>query len=42
MLNKAVSFPVIDPVTGVDVLKAFKGAKESGRPAIIIERKSRY
>jgi pyruvate dehydrogenase E1 component alpha subunit len=42
MLKKAVSFPVIDPVTGVDVLKAFKGAKESGRPAIIIERKSRY
>ena len=42
MLKKAVSFPVIDPVTGVDVLKAFRGAKESGRPAIIIERKSRY
>jgi len=42
MLREAVSFPVIDPVTGVDVLKAFLGAKYSGRPAIIIERKSRY
>jgi pyruvate/2-oxoglutarate/acetoin dehydrogenase E1 component len=42
MLREAVSFPVIDPVTGVDVLKAFLGARYSGRPAIIIERKSRY
>ena len=42
LLKEVVDFPVIDPVTGVDVLKAFKGAKESGRPAIIIERKSRY
>jgi pyruvate dehydrogenase E1 component alpha subunit len=42
LLKELVDFPVIDPVTGVDVLKAFKGAKESGRPAIIIERKSRY
>ena len=42
VLRELVSFPVIDPVTGVEVLKAFKGAKESGRPAIIIERKSRY
>ena len=42
VLKTLVSFPVIDPVVGVDVLKAFKGAKESGRPAIIIERKSRY
>ncbi len=42
LLKELVSFPVLDPVTGVDVLKAFKGAKESGRPAIIIERKSRY
>jgi len=42
ILKEVVDFPVIDPVTGVDILKAFKGAKESGRPAIIIERKSRY
>jgi pyruvate dehydrogenase E1 component alpha subunit len=42
LLKEVVDFPVIDPITGVDVLKAFKGAKESGRPAIIIERKSRY
>lgn len=42
VLRELVSFPVIDPITGVEVLKAFKGAKESGRPAIIIERKSRY
>jgi pyruvate dehydrogenase E1 component alpha subunit len=42
LLKELVDFPVFDPVTGVDVLKAFKGAKESGRPAIIIERKSRY
>jgi pyruvate dehydrogenase E1 component alpha subunit len=42
MLREAVSFPVYDPVTGVDALKAFKGAAESQKPAIIIERKSRY
>mgnify|MGYP003650932707 FL=1 len=42
LLKTAVTFPVLDPITGVDVLKAFKGAKASGRPAIIIERKSRY
>ena len=42
LLKEVVDFPVIDPINGVDVLKAFKGAKESGRPAIIIERKSRY
>lgn len=42
MLRKAVSFPVHDPVTGIDVLKSFKGALESQKPAIIVERKSRY
>ena len=42
VLKTLVSFPVLDPVTGVDVLKAFRGAYESKRPAIIIERKSRY
>jgi pyruvate dehydrogenase E1 component alpha subunit len=42
MLKKAVSFPVIDPVSGVDVLNAFRAAAKSEKPAIIIERKSRY
>jgi deoxyxylulose-5-phosphate synthase len=42
LLKTLVSFPVLDPVTGIDVLKAFKGAYQSKRPAIIIERKSRY
>ncbi len=42
VLKELVSFPVIDPISGNDVLKAFKGAAESQRPAIIIERKSRY
>jgi pyruvate dehydrogenase E1 component alpha subunit len=42
VLKTLVEFPVIDPVTGADVLKAFKGAYASKRPAIIIERKSRY
>ena len=42
LLKTAMTSPVLDPITGVDVLKAFKGAKASGRPAIIIERKSRY
>ena len=42
MLRTAVSFPVYDPVTGEDLALAFKKAQHSGRPAIIIERKSRY
>jgi len=42
MLRTAVSFPVYDPVTGADLELAFKKARHSGRPAIIIERKSRY
>lgn len=42
VLRALVDFPVLDPVTGTDVLNAFKGAKESGRPVIVIERKSRY
>ncbi|PCI30374.1 hypothetical protein COB55_00195 [Candidatus Wolfebacteria bacterium] len=40
--KKLVDFPVFDPVTGVDVLKAFKTAQLSGRPVMIVERKSRY
>ena len=41
-LEEAVDFPVITPTTGPEVLQAFKGAFESGRPSIIIERKSLY
>jgi len=37
-----VSFPVLDPVTGKDVLNAFRNALASGKPAMIVERKSRY
>ena len=42
LLKELVDFPVLDPITGPDVLKVFKGAYQSKRPAIIIERKSRY
>jgi len=42
MLRAAVDFPVIEPRTGIEVLKAFRGAVDSGRPCIIIERKSYY
>jgi hypothetical protein len=42
MLRAAVDFPVTDPVNGEDLLQAFRSAVESGRPAIVIERKSRY
>ena len=42
VMKELVSFPVIDPKTGQEVLDAFKYAKESGRPTMIIERKSLY
>jgi len=42
MFRSAVTFPVIDPVTGMDVLKAVRGAVESKKPMMLIERKSRY
>ena len=42
MFRSAVSFPVIDPVTGVDILKAVRGSIESKKPMMLIERKSRY
>ena len=38
VMKELVSFPVIDPKTGQEVLDAFKYAKESGRPTMIIER----
>ena len=40
--KKLVNFPIFDPVTGVDVLKAFKTAQLSSGPVMIVERKSRY
>lgn len=42
MLKKAVSFPVEDPKTGIDILKAFKNASKSNKPVIVVERKSLY
>ena len=42
VLETLVDFPVIDPKTGAEILQAFRGAYKSNKPAIIIERKSRY
>lgn len=42
VLENLVSFPVLDPKNGIEVLDAFKGADLSEKPCIIIERKSRY
>jgi hypothetical protein len=42
LMKTAVSFPVTDPVTGRDVLNAFRNARASNKPAMIMERKSRY
>lgn len=40
--RQMVTFPIFDPVTGEDVSRAFETARVSKRPAMIIERKSRY
>ena len=42
LFKNGVSFPVIDPKNGLELLSAFRGARESCRPAMIIERKSLY
>ena len=42
VFREAVSFPVEDPVSGMDVLKVFNDAELSGRPVMVVERKSRY
>lgn len=42
VLEALVDFPVIDPKTGAEILQSFRGAYKSNKPAIIIERKSRY
>ncbi len=42
LFRKGVSFPVLDPLDGDEVMQAFHGAQTSQRPMMIIERKSRY
>lgn len=42
ILKTAVSFPVLEPLNGADVLQMFDYAWDSNRPSIIIEKKSRY
>lgn len=42
VLKNLVSFPVLEPTTGDEVLHAFEYAYNSRKPCIIIERKSRY
>ena len=42
MFKAAVSFPVLDPKDGKELQNAILNAKESKRPAMIIERKSKY
>jgi pyruvate dehydrogenase E1 component alpha subunit len=42
LFRVALELPVMDPLTGIELLKAFRGARLSGRPAMVIERKSRY
>ena len=42
VLKAAVTFPVYDPKNGKEILEVFRNARDSKRPAIIVERKSRY
>lgn len=42
MFKAAVSFPVLDPKDGKELQNAILNAKESKRPVMIIERKSKY
>jgi pyruvate dehydrogenase E1 component alpha subunit len=42
LFKAAVSFPVYDPKDGKELIKYFRNARDSNRPAIIIERKSLY
>lgn len=42
LLKTLVSFPVLTPQTGSDVLNSYKNILLSGQPALIIERKSLY
>ena len=42
VLKAAVTFPIYDPKNGKEILEAFRNARDSKRPTIIVERKSRY
>ncbi len=42
MFRSAVSFPVVDPKNGAELQEAILGSKDSKRPVMIIERKSKY
>lgn len=42
LLKTLVSFPVLVPQTGAEVLGVYKNVMESNQPAIIIEKKSLY
>jgi len=42
VFKELVDFPVFDPVTGSDALKAFEYAQSCRGPVMIVERKSRY
>jgi deoxyxylulose-5-phosphate synthase len=42
VFRAALNSPIIEPVTGKDVMNAFHYAANSNQPVMIIERKSRY
>jgi pyruvate dehydrogenase E1 component alpha subunit len=42
VFRKLVEFPVVEPITGNDVLATFRAAAASDRPVMVIERKTRY
>ena len=42
VFQEAVSFPVVDAKNGTEIINTINKAKESQRPLMLIERKSRY
>ena len=42
VFRELVDFPIFDPVSGADALRAFKCAQVSKGPVMVVERKSRY
>lgn len=42
LLKAAVSFPIYDPINGKEILESYRNAFDSKRPALIVERKSRF
>ncbi|MEK6913859.1 MAG: radical SAM protein [Nanoarchaeota archaeon] len=40
--KKMINFPIYEPKNSEEVIEAYKKAKESGKPAMIIERKDLY